>query len=385
MNNREVGMLKEYVIKRFKEVNMDYKTFQEECDETLTYVEQKRIYEEKLNELLPMVVPKRKKDADESARVRAEYDKQMKEQQEKEQAEIKKRLEDEIAKITKDSKELEVLYQMANDKISMVAKSKEVTGLLLYGESSLGKSYHVKKVLKEKGIKDYVFVSGHITPMKFYDKLYKAKDSLVIFDDVDILGNIIILNMIKAALNENSANVVEYHTTKKMDIPSSFVFSGRVIILLNDIPKKNEHLKAVESRLLKHHLKFSREETITIISSIAHKKEIEGTTIEDRIMIANWIKDNTSIATENLNIRLYLQAIEFYKYDKTKWKELTKSQIKTDGYMELVVQNVSDDDWVERTGLSIKSKQRLRAKMGLTRKYGSIGQLDTKNICEVEN
>jgi len=368
MNNKEVGLLQDYVKKRFKEVNLDYKTFQEECDMTLTYAEQKRIYEEKLNELLPMVLPKRKKEADESARERAEHEKQMKELEEKQQADIKKRLDDEIAKITKDSKELELLYQTPNNYIKMVAE-KYARGFLLYGESSLGKSHRVKSVLKELGLKDYVFVSGHITPMKFYEKLYQARDSLVIFDDVDILGNLIILNMIKASLNENSGNVVEYHTTKKMDIPSSFIFNGQVIMLLNDIPKRNEHLKAIESRVLKYHLKFSREEILKIIFEIAHKFEIEGTTTEDRIIIANWIKDNTTQATENLNIRLYLQAVDFFKWDKLNWEELTKSQIKTNGYAELIVQGISNEKWVEETGLSLATYKRMKKNLGLSRAY----------------
>lgn len=369
MNNREIGLLQEYVKKRYAEVNMDYRTFKVECDETLGYAEQLEIYKKKCDELLPKFLTEKEKAQEKE-----------KEEEEKRQADIKKRLDDEIAKITKDSKELELLYEQANDKISMVSKSKDVTGLLLYGDSSLGKSHHVKKALKEKGIKDYVFVSGHITPMKFYEKLYKAKDSLVIFDDVDILGNIIILNMIKAALNENSANVVEYHTTKKMDIPSSFEFKGRVIILLNDIPKNNKHLDAVESRVYKHHLKFSRNEIITIISSIAHKKEIEGVSLEERMMIANWIKDNTSIATQNLNIRLYLQAIEFYKYDKTKWEALTRSQIKTDGYAELIVQGFTPEQFTEETGLSKSTYKRIKKSLGLSRSYTKGSKAHDFNI-----
>lgn len=175
--------------------------------------------------------------------------------------------------------------------------------------------------------------------------------------------------MIKASLNENSGNVVEYHTTKKMDIPSSFIFNGQVIMLLNDIPKRNEHLKAIESRVLKYHLKFSREEILKIIFEIAHKFEIEGTTTEDRIIIANWIKDNTTQATENLNIRLYLQAVDFFKWDKLNWEELTKSQIKTNGYAELIVQGISNEKWVEETGLSLATYKRMKKNLGLSRAY----------------
>lgn len=372
MNEREIKLLQEYVKKRYDEVDMDYRTFNLDLDETLTYGEQKAIYDSELEKLLPSQLPKRKREADMTIQQYKEIEEaNRKAEQEAIEKEQKDRLEREIEKITKDSKELEALYYTPIKYIEMVAE-KSARGLLLYGESSLGKSYRVKEVLKRLGIKDYVFVSGHITPMKFYEKLYLAKDSLVVFDDVDILGNLIILNMIKASLNENSGNVVEYHTTKKMDIPSSFIFNGRVIMLLNDIPARNEHLKAIESRVLKYHLKFNREEILKIIFEIAHKFEIEGTKVENRLEIANWIKDNTSKATQNLNIRLYLQAVDFWKWNKADWKLLTEKQIINDGFAELILMGLSKDEWKEKTGLSERSFDRKRQALGLTRGYNRV-------------
>jgi len=359
MEKTELKQLQEYVKKRFDKVGMDYKTFDEELDDKLSYWEQKRIYDEKLDILLPKVTRGTKG-------LSVEKQKEQEEMRIKQEQKIKERFEKELAKITKDSKELEKLYYTPNKYIEMVTKD-YAKGLLLYGETSLGKSYRVKKVLKDLDVKDFVFISGHITPLKFYQKLYQAKDSLVIFDDVNILDNIIILNMIKASLNENSANVVEYHTSKQMDIPNSFVFNGRVIILLNDIPKKNEHLKAIESRLLKYHLKFSREEILKIIFEIAHKsKEIEGLTIEEKLEIANWLKENTTRATTNLNIRLYLQTIDFFKWDKENWKGLALEQIQNDSYKELVLQGITNTKWVEETGKSVRTLQRLKKKMEMS-------------------
>lgn len=345
MNETETRQLGELIKKRYELCNLDLKTFDISIiKDDLSYEENLKLVNDKLPKTKEMI-------------------------EQEQQAEIKARLERDIENITADSKELEKLYHIPIRYIEMVA-NKEQKGLLLFGESSLGKSYRVKEVLNRLKVKDYFFVSGHITPMKFYEKLYRAKDNLVIFDDVDILGNIIILNMIKASLNENSGNVVEYHTTKKMDIPNSFVFNGQVIMLLNDIPKKNEHLKAIESRVLKYHLKFSREEILKIIFEIAHRKEIEGTTLLDRLEVARWIKDSTNQATQNLNIRLYLQTINFFKSDKANWKELAKEQIQNNEHITLILQGVSGDEWVNETGLSIRTMQTIKKKIGLTRAYG---------------
>jgi len=373
MNEKELKLIQEFVKNEYDKASLDYKTFDGDIDMTLTYLENKNNIVNQLKSLLPVVeVPKLKRDcAMEKEREQELIDKQRKEEQEKQEAEAKARLDKELESITKDSKELEKLYKIPIEYIEMVAK-RQSRGLLLYGESSLGKSYRVKEVLKRLEVKEFSFISGHITPLKFYEKLFQAREGLVIFDDVNILDNLIILNMIKASLNENSQNVVEYHTTKKMNIPSSVVFNGQVIILLNDIPKRNEHLKAIESRVLKYHLQFTREEILKIIFEIAQKKEIEGTTILERIEIAKWIKDNTNRATQNLNIRLYLQAVDFYKYDKENWKELTSKQIQNDEWATLIIQGCSPEKWVEETGLSITTMDRIRRKMGLTRTYGVV-------------
>jgi uncharacterized protein YerC len=367
MNTKENNLMQEYVKKRFDDAEKDYKTFDITAvvDNTLTYSENLSIINEKLNILL------HKDDKKPSIMPKEQLELVRKLEQDKQEAEIKARLDKEIENITKDSKQLEKLYYIPIKYIEMVATGNQ-RGLLLYGESSLGKSFRVKEVLKRLGKKDYLFVAGHITPMKFYEKLFMARDKLIIFDDCNILENIIVLNMIKACLNENSGNVVEYHTTKKMDIPSSFIFSGQVIILLNEIPKRNEHLRAIESRVLKYHLKFTREEILKIIFEIATKKEIEGTTLAQRLEVARWIKDNTNKATRNLNIRLYLQAIDFYKWNKDNWQDLISKQIENDEYVTLIVQGCSNEEWTEKTGYSRATMMRLKKEMGLTRAYGVI-------------
>jgi len=357
MKEQEIKKLMDYVKKRYDEVSLDYKTFSGDIDTDISYAEQKAITNEELNKILPVVV--KKPNSDEMKQIEQE---QVRKEQERIKKEIQTRLDKDIESITKDSEELEKLYYFPKKYIEMIIDKKQ-KGLLLYGETSLGKSYMVKNVLKQKGKKDFCFISGHITPMRFYSKLYANRDNLVIFDDVNILESIIILNMIKASVNENSGNVVEYHTSKKIDIPNSFVFNGEVIILLNDIPKNNEHLKAVESRVLTYHLKFNYEEIIKIIFEIAHKTQIEGTTLQERLEVANWIREVTNQSTNNLNIRFFLQAIQFFKWNKENWKELSIRQIKTDENIQLIVQGVGEKDFIEKTGLHRATYYRLKQKL----------------------
>lgn len=357
MNENEIKAIQEQVKKRYTECSLNITEFKGNINTELTY-------EENL-ELIKPFLPKT------PSEVQAEQD-----------LEIKVRLEKELENITADSKELEKLYEYPIECLEMVAK-KQAKGFLMYGQTSLGKSFRVKEVFKRLGLKpmdrtsgDYMFVSGHITPMRFYAKMYEGRDKIVVFDDVDILNNLIIVNMIKAGLNENSSNIVEYHTTKKMDIPSSFAFNGQMIILLNEIPEKNEHIKAIMSRVLSHELKFDFNQKIKIIFEIAHKGTgtiMEGTTLQERLDIAKWIKENTNLATKNFNIRLFLQAVQFYKWNKDKWKNLALGQVQNDEYLTIILQGCNGEEFCNETGLSIITYKRLKKKLGLTRPYTKVG------------
>lgn len=367
MDKNELKLLREYVEKRFTKAGLDCQTydFKSKADMELSYLENKRAFDEEIDIIIPKIPTK----AD-LVEQKLKAEQQARDEVQRQEKELRAKFEAEMERIiaTKTTEELEKLYFKPIEYIKMVASGVE-KGLILFGKSSLGKSFRVKKVLAEQGKKegtDYFIISGHITPLQFYCKLFSAKDKIVVFDDVNILESKINLNMLKASLNENSHGKVEYHTSKKMpdSIPSSFIFTGQVIILLNDKPTNSEHLKAVESRILNHHLEFSYEEIIRIITDIA-KEHIEGTTQQERFEVVRWIKDNTNQATKNLNIRLYQHAIRFYLWNKDNWKELAGSYIQNDEYMTLIIQNVSGKEWEEKTGLSVRTMQRYRKEMGI--------------------
>ena len=95
-----------------------------------------------------------------------------------------------------------------------------------------------------------------------------------------------------------------------------------------------------------------------------------------------WLKENTTLATTNLNIRLYIRALTYYTWDrnyewKKDWKTLALKQIENDVYATLLVQNCSVDVWCEETGLGAESMRKYKRKFGLTRTYNVSG-LNTK-------
>jgi hypothetical protein len=367
MNAKEVKILQDYVKKRYDDVSLDFKTFNADIDTDLTYAENKTIVDKHLELVLPKKIEKPNVSAYKQQQEEAERLQQ--EEFKKQEAQARAKIEADMERIItqKTTEEMEKLYFKPTEYIKMVASGKE-KGLLLYGVSSMGKTYRVRRVLAEQGKKegtDYFIISGHITPLQFYCKLFYAKDKIVVFDDVNILESKINLNMLKASLNENAYGRVEYATSKKMPdgVPSSFIFTGQVIILLNDKPKNSEHLKAVESRIISYHLEFNYDEIIRIITDIA-KERIDGTTQEERFEVVKWIKDNTSKATKNLNLRLYQHAIRFYLWNKECWKELASSYIQNDEYTTYIIQGLGEKEWCEKTGLGRSSYFVYKQKVG---------------------
>jgi len=268
----------------------------------------------------------------------------------------------------------EKIYFNLDGLIRQAVSNPQTKGLLIYGASALGKTYRIKKNLALVGKlpqKDYFFYSGHTTPLQFYVKCCQNPDKIHIFDDESILESRTILNFVKSMLNGGDG-VVEYDTSRTLPegVQNKFAFKGKIILILNELPSRNAHLKAVESRILVYKHQLTREDIINLLYERANSEEIGGTTKEDRYFIVDWLKDKTNAATQNLNYRLYEKAVQFFVQDKDTWQDLTLTQIeKADEYTELLLLGCSCEEWTEKTGYSKRTYERRRMELGLTRAY----------------
>jgi len=332
MNKEELKKIAELIKERVK----DSKNFD------FSVIDEKLSYEENIKLVEPLL-PKTKERIEEEERER--------ENKEREDAEAER-----IKSIPNGEEEEKIFNQMDN-LIKQVIIDKKTRGLLLHGASSLGKTFRVRKAMISNQT-PYVLHSGHITEMKFYIKCFQNADKIHIFDDENILHSKTFLNMIKAMLN-GETGLVEYDTSRKFpsDVKSSFEFTGKVIIILNDLPRNDEHFKAVKNRVINYELTLDRQQRLNLLYERAKNEEIKGTTNDERIMIVDWIKNNSSGSTLNLNYRLYEKAINFYIHQRAEWKTLTKTQIEgIDEYTMMIIQGVDTQEaWCEKTGKSRSS------------------------------
>lgn len=353
MEYNETKKLKNWCMKLLKD-DFDKFDFQSHTDNKLTLEENKTILREKIRNFInehseEKIAKMKKRDAEIISK--EEYEQKLslefEKAEEKAEEEFNKTLEEIQNKETSDF--IEDIFYIPKQFSKMVIKGNS-RGFLLYGEAGLGKSFSVVRAFKEEG-KKFVLLTGHITSLELYHFLYKHQKEIIILDDVNVLENEQNLNLLKSCLSENT-RLVQYHTTSaKLKFPSKFVFNGAIIILLNDKPKNSESLKAVESRILTYELKFDYHTKIKLIFELA-KQEYKDLSLNQRQTIANWIKNNTSQATKNLNLRLLFQIYEIFRFDILNWKKLSSKLIETDEEIYLIVQGLTANEWIEETGKS---------------------------------
>lgn len=340
----EISRLKNWAKKIFDDNHKDFEVldFDAKIDKAITYEENKAALREEMTKL--MKIPS-KHEAVTKEKYDVLVDIQLKAAEEQAEKEFQNALEKIQHNQTTDF--IEEIYYVPKQFAKMVA-NRNSRGFILWGETGLGKSYSVIKAFREVG-KSFAYLTGHITPLEFYQFLYEHKTEDIILDDVNILDSIINLNMLKSALNENSG-LVSYNTSSnKLKVPSKFSFEGTITLLVNSKPRSSEDMRAVESRVLTYELKMGYKQKIKIIYELA-KQDYRGLNQDDRNTIVEWIKKNTSSATENLNLRLLFQLYEIYKFDKENWEKLAEKLIVNDMEISLILQGAREDEWCKMTG-----------------------------------
>lgn len=346
MENKEY--VRNWAKKFFDENQKDFETFDFDSyyDDKLTISENQNHLRSKINKLFEEQNKKNVK-----VMPKEQYDVLVAQEIQKAEKQATLEFEKALEKIEKDNTTtiIEDIYFLPKQYAKMVANGK-AKGFILYGEAGLGKSYTIMRAFREEK-KDFVYISGHITPLELYNFLFKHRNDNLILDDVNVLGNEINLNMLKSCLNDNS-RLVSYNTSSsRLKVPDKFIFDGTICLLLNIKPSSNENLKAVESRVLNYELKLSYEDKLKVIFELA-KNDYEGLTQEDRNIIVNWIKNNTNKATKNLNLRILFHFFEMYKFDKANWEKMAKSLLLNDEYMSLILTGISCQEFCFVTGKS---------------------------------
>jgi len=231
------------------------------------------------------------------------------------------------------SPQVDRYFSPLKELIKIVAKQ-DLNGLIVYGEAGLGKTYVCLKTLGELGLKagdDFSYVSGHITPIELHNHLYKFRNKISVIDDVEgILNDPKVLSILKSALwSSFDKRYVSWNSqTHFLNAPKEFEFRGKVFLLMNRIPPRNEVLNSLLSRVLTYNLKFDHRTRLEVMYEISKLFNLD-------LEVVDYLRSRYTPAFENFNFRTLLQlnAVRRY-YDQNPpsngvdWKTITDELIR---------------------------------------------------------
>jgi hypothetical protein len=165
---------------------------------------------------------------------------------------------------------LEDIYDITR---AIAAGAPSMNSLFISGRAGTGKTYNVTKALDDEGLvsdDDYIVVSGAVSTVIMYKKLYQYRNKVLVFDDCDAVfrdenGR----NILKAALDSKKVRRISYLKKSSMVfdpkdyendpegefnavenglVPAYFDFGGRVVFISNLPKDKADPDGAIRSR-----------------------------------------------------------------------------------------------------------------------------------------
>ena len=294
--------------------------------------------------------------------------KQIREEEEKRWLEIKNNA---------NVEELKKYYAELYNAIELLIKSDKLKSLLVLGKSGLGKTFNTKLFLSEfLGLNDIISISGHITPRQLFETLSdNNKNKVIILDDIsEILKNNISYNLLLQALDLNK-NQISWETKNGREVVD---FNSKIVIIANKV----NNCDALKSRCLNVELNFDYNTILEIMLLIAKQKHPKITT-EKRIELIEWLKQHTTKATTNFDLRTQMILEEAYLHLQN-WENFMINYLKENEILRLVIEieNLSNLNekakaqiFREETGYSVIYFKKLKSKLGLTnQKFNSWGK-----------
>lgn len=144
--------------------------------------------------------------------------------------------------------ELERLKAVVRDRVRDVAARRH-TSAYLFGPRGTSKTYLVRTTLDDIG-EQYVYHSGHLTPMGYFDLLGEHADDTLVLDDVgslfrDRIGQQMLLASLGTQYSGEWSRVIRYRRRNKDEAVN---FSGGLVAISNIQLHASEVMDAIKSR-----------------------------------------------------------------------------------------------------------------------------------------
>ena len=200
----------------------------------------------------------------------------------------------------------------------LLGKAEYTSGAVIHGSAGVGKSMRVLRKLSAEGV-DYAYFNTYSTPLSLVEAFFRNNGKVIVIDDVNnLLKEPKAVAILKAAtFSAAGERIITYQSTSKVleerGIPSSFIFRGKVIIILNEIPATlRETFQALMSRMYSHEVVLTLEEKSRLISEVFRTKEdLFGLGYPERDNIIQFMCKAVSFGNAHkYNVRTALRAAE---------------------------------------------------------------------------
>jgi len=200
--------------------------------------------------------------------------------------------------------------------------------LLIVGNAGIGKTETTLRGLRELGLKEnqhFKYLNNYSTPLEFYHLLKEVNKLsspriLIIDDGEEVIFNKRILGLLRSALWGNLEGRRIVHWISPRAKSHSFEFTGKIIILLNELNPKNGLVRALISRGFYYHLSLSNEKKLALMRERI-KEPYKNLNFKDRWKILNYI-EKIGRNSEKLTLRTLPMSYNIYILSKNHWKEL---------------------------------------------------------------
>jgi len=171
-------------------------------------------------------------------------------------------------------KEFEVYTDLINQ-VKRLAESKSIHGMIVAGPPGTGKTYVVRRTLFFEHIPHKVLKGTSMNVWSLYAQMFKYRKGLLLLDDFDIPWTEELIGLLKAATDTQprrplyfpvAATTTSSQEGEVSQVPNSFVFEGKLIIITNkDVDKIPLPLK---SRMPTIEVKFDAKQMLRIVESM---------------------------------------------------------------------------------------------------------------------
>ena len=234
---------------------------------------------------------------------------------------------------------MEDIYQ-----ISRKVAAGAFNSLFISGRAGTGKTYNVERAMKDEGLveeDDFMLISGAVSVIMMYKKMYQYRDKTLIFDDCDAVfrdenGR----NMLKAALDTKKVRKIsylkrsslvfdpkdfeldpqgEYEAIENGLVPAYFEFSGRVIFISNLDKDKADPDGAIRSRSILVDVNPDDATLMERMRKLLPHLEPKDMPLNEKEEIYEFMK-----AADDVSMRTFVKAAGFKMAGLSNWKRMAQ-------------------------------------------------------------